>query len=121
MERQKAKARASWAGSGEAATEAVWFPLREKLGATEFLGYDTETAEGVVTALVRDGKEVAELKAGESGAVVLNQTPFYGESGGQVGDTGMMTGDGVRFARHRHAEERRRPVRAHRSRSSRAR
>ena len=68
MEQQKAKARASWAGSGEAATEAVWFPLREKLGATEFLGYDTETAEGVVTALVRDGKEVAELKAGESGA-----------------------------------------------------
>ena len=96
MERQKAKARASWSGSGEAATEAIWFPLREKLGATEFLGYDTETAEGVVTALVRDGKEVAELKAGESGQVVLNQTPFYGESGGQVGDTGTMTADGIR-------------------------
>ena len=96
MEQQKAKARASWAGSGEAATETIWFPLREKLGATEFLGYDTENAEGVVTALVRDGKEIAELKAGESGAVVLNQTPFYGESGGQVGDTGMMTADGVR-------------------------
>jgi alanyl-tRNA synthetase len=95
MERQKAKARASWAGSGEAATAAIWFPLREKLGATEFLGYDTETAEGVVTALVRDGKEVAELKAGESGQVVLNQTPFYGESGGQVGDTGTMTGEGI--------------------------
>ncbi len=96
MERQKAKARASWSGSGEAATEAIWFPLREKLGATEFLGYDTETAEGVVTALIRDGKEVAELKAGESGQVVLNQTPFYGESGGQVGDTGTMTADGIR-------------------------
>ena len=96
MESQKAKARASWAGSGEAATEAVWFPLREKLGATEFLGYDTESAEGVVTALVRDGKEIAELKAGESGQVVLNQTPFYGESGGQVGDTGRMTADGIR-------------------------
>ena len=96
MESQKAKARASWAGSGEAATEAIWFPLREKLGATEFLGYDTESAEGVVTALVRDGKEIAELKAGESGQVVLNQTPFYGESGGQVGDTGRMTADGVR-------------------------
>ncbi len=95
MERQKAKARASWAGSGEAATEAIWFPLREKLGATEFLGYDTERAEGVVTALIRDGKEIAELKAGESGQVVLNQTPFYGESGGQVGDTGRMTADGV--------------------------
>jgi len=97
MEQQRAKARASWAGSGEAADEAVWFGLREKIGATEFLGYETETAEGVVAALVRDGKEVASLKKGESGAVVLNQTPFYGESGGQVGDIGAMTGDGVRF------------------------
>jgi alanyl-tRNA synthetase len=96
MEQQKAKARASWAGSGEAATETIWFPLREKLGATEFLGYDTESAEGVVTALVRDGREIAALKAGESGQVVLNQTPFYAESGGQVGDTGLLTADGVR-------------------------
>ncbi|HEV7463528.1 MAG TPA: alanine--tRNA ligase, partial [Methyloceanibacter sp.] len=92
MEQQKKKARASWAGSGDTATAAIWFPLREKLGATEFLGYDTETAEGVVTALVADGKEVAELKAGESGQVVVNQTPFYGESGGQIGDTGIISG-----------------------------
>ena len=104
----------SWAGSGEAAAETVWFPIREKLGATEFLGYETETAEGVVAALVRDGKEVAELKAGETGAVVVNQTPFYGECGGQVGDTGVMTADGVRFARDRHAEGGRRSVRASR-------
>jgi alanyl-tRNA synthetase len=97
MEQQRAKARASWAGSGEAADEAVWFALREKTGGTEFLGYDTENAEGVVAALVCDGKEVGSLKKGESGAVVLNQTPFYGESGGQVGDTGSMTGEGVRF------------------------
>jgi alanyl-tRNA synthetase len=97
MERQREKARASWAGSGEAATEAVWFALREKVGASEFLGYETESAEGVVAALVKDGKEVAELKQGESGAVVLNQTPFYGESGGQIGDTGLMSADGVRF------------------------
>ncbi|MGN6460606.1 MAG: alanine--tRNA ligase, partial [Pseudolabrys sp.] len=97
MEKQKAKARASWSGSGEAATEAVWFPLREKLGATEFLGYETETAEGAVTALVKDGKEADSLKAGETGAVVLNQTPFYGESGGQVGDIGVLLADGVRF------------------------
>jgi alanyl-tRNA synthetase len=97
MEEQRKKARASWAGSCEAADEAVWFALREKLGPTEFLGYETESAEAVVSALVRDGKEVAALKKGESGAVVLNQTPFYGESGGQVGDTGVVKGDGVRF------------------------
>ena len=98
MERQREKARASWAGSGEAAQETVWFSLREKVGATEFLGYETESAEGVVAALVKDGKEVGELKKGESGAVVMNQTPFYGESGGQVGDTGEMRREGVRLA-----------------------
>jgi alanyl-tRNA synthetase len=97
MDRQREKARESWKGSGDAATEAVWFGLREKAGATEFLGYETESAEGVVTALVKDGKEVEALKKGESGALVLNQTPFYGESGGQVGDTGIMSADGLRF------------------------
>ncbi|MBN8973305.1 MAG: alanine--tRNA ligase [Rhizobiales bacterium] len=97
MEQQKATARASWSGSGDTAAEAVWFPLREKLGATEFLGYETESAEGVVAAIVKDGAQVDQLKAGESGAIVLNQTPFYAESGGQVGDTGVMTGEGVTF------------------------
>ena len=97
MEKQKAKARASWSGSGDTASENIWFPLREKLGATEFLGYDTESAEGVVTALVKDGKDADSLKAGETGAIVLNQTPFYAESGGQVGDTGLLTGEGVKF------------------------
>jgi alanyl-tRNA synthetase len=97
MDRQREKARAAWAGSGDTATESVWFPLRERLGATEFLGYETETAEGAVTALVKDGKEVGSIKAGESGAIVLNQTPFYAESGGQVGDTGMLRGEGVTF------------------------
>src|SRR3954463_7280509 len=97
MERQRATARASWTGSGEAATETVWFGLREKVGATEFLGYETESVEGVVAALVKDGKEVATLGKGETGAVILNQTAFSGESGGQFGDTGTMSADGVRF------------------------
>ncbi len=98
MERQREKARAAWAGSGEAATEALWFVLKERVGATEFLGYDTETAEGVVLAIVKDGEEVRELKQGENGLVLLNQTPFYAESGGQVGDTGTMSaGDGLRL------------------------
>ncbi len=97
MERQREKARESWKGSGDAATEAVWFALREQHGATEFLGYETESAEGVVAALVKDGKETTALNTGDVGAVVVNQTPFYGESGGQVGDTGVMVGEGVRF------------------------
>ena len=112
MERQRAKARASWSGSGDTASENIWFPLREKLGATEFLGYDTESAEGVVTALVKDGKDADSLKTGESGAIVLNQTPFYAESGGQVGDTGLLTRRGRQVPRHRHAEEGRRSLRA---------
>jgi alanyl-tRNA synthetase len=97
MDRQREKARAAWAGSGEAATETVWFAIKERLGATEFLGYDTENAEGIVGALVREGGEVQALAQGETGLVVLNQTPFYAESGGQVADTGTMQGEGVRL------------------------
>ena len=98
MERQRAEARANWAGSGEAATESVWLTLRDRHGATEFLGYDTERAEAVVLALVKDGAEVEQLGEGESGAIVVNQTPFYGESGGQAGDTGLIESEnGARF------------------------
>ncbi len=95
MARQRAEARRNWAGSGEAATDTVWFAVADLAGPTEFLGYETEEAEGEVRALVRDGAMVESLSAGEEGYVVLNQTPFYGESGGQVGDTGTLSGDGV--------------------------
>jgi alanyl-tRNA synthetase len=97
MERQRVQARASWTGSGEAADEAVWFALRDRVEATEFLGYKHENAEGRVQALVRDGQQVAELTVGDTGAVIVNQTPFYAESGGQVGDNGRMTANGIRF------------------------
>ena len=90
MERQRAEARKAWAGSGEAATEAIWFGLKDRLGATEFLGYEAESAEGVVVALLEAGAEVDRLVAGDTGQVIVNQTPFYGESGGQVGDTGTI-------------------------------
>ncbi|TPL51588.1 alanine--tRNA ligase [Mesorhizobium sp. B2-4-6] len=94
MERQKAEARAHWTGSGEAATETVWFSVREKTGATEFLGYETEQAEGIVQALVKDGKTIDSASQGDAVALVVNQTPFYGESGGQMGDTGVISGEG---------------------------
>lgn len=93
MERQKAEARSHWTGSGDKATETIWFELREKHGATEFLGYDTESAEGVIQAIVRDGASVASAAVGDKVQVIVNQTPFYGESGGQMGDTGVITSE----------------------------
>ena len=90
MAEQKAKARAAWAGSGESADAAIWFDIAEQAGVTDFLGYDTETAEGQIAALVREGAQVALARKGESVQIALNQTPFYAEAGGQVGDTGMI-------------------------------
>ncbi|MBX6321807.1 MAG: alanine--tRNA ligase [Rhodospirillaceae bacterium] len=95
MAQQRAAARKAWAGSGEAATEQLWFELRERLGATDFLGYATETAEGKVTALLRpDGRTLDAAGPGEEVLVIANQTPFYGESGGQMGDTGALVSAG---------------------------
>jgi alanyl-tRNA synthetase len=92
MAKQRADARRAWAGSGEAATEQLWFDLKDRLGATEFLGYDTETAEGQVVAIIAEGKEVQSASVGQKALILTNQTPFYGESGGQVGDTGVIVG-----------------------------
>jgi alanyl-tRNA synthetase len=90
MARQREEARKSWVGSGDAATGASWFALREEIGPTEFLGYDTETAEGVILAILKGGERVEVAQAGDEVAIVVNQTPFYGESGGQLGDTGVI-------------------------------
>jgi alanyl-tRNA synthetase len=94
MTEQRRRARAAWSGSGDTGTDRVWFEVKEQVGATEFLGYSTEKAEAVVTSLVIAGMVVKHATAGDSVSVLLNQTPFYAESGGQVGDAGTITGPG---------------------------
>ncbi|HUG45585.1 MAG TPA: alanine--tRNA ligase [Sphingomicrobium sp.] len=91
MGRQKAAARAAWKGSGEKASDELWFDLAEEFGSTEFIGYSGDEGEGVVLAIVKDGKRVQSARAGETIQLLLNQTPFYGESGGQIGDSGKLT------------------------------
>ena len=98
MEKQRAEARANWSGSGQEETEAVWFDLRNEHGASEFVGYQSTFAEGQVLAIIKDGKPVSEAKKGDEIALMLNQTPFYAESGGQVGDTGFLSDeDGLKI------------------------
>lgn len=93
MEKQRAEARRNWAGSGDAGTDKIWFELQDKLGSTEFLGYNTLRADAEITALIQNGREISEISAGEF-YLLANQTPFYGEMGGQVGDIGTIVGDG---------------------------
>ncbi len=98
MKAQRAAARKNWKGSGDAADEGIWFELLEEFGATDFLGYSKERGEGEVLALVKDNKVVKSLKKGDEAGILLNQTVFYAESGGQVGDTGLITlGDELSF------------------------
>ena len=97
MKESRELAKKNWKGSGDAAVEDVWFGIKDKLGATEFLGYETNQAEGAVLSLLKDNKEVDELKNGDEGMIIVNQTPFYGESGGQVGDTGEIIGNDFKF------------------------
>tara|TARA_R110001599_G_scaffold317_1_gene1365 strand:- start:6565 stop:9216 length:2652 start_codon:yes stop_codon:yes gene_type:complete len=93
MAEQKAAARAAWKGSGDQASDTVWFDIAEREGSTEFTGYTSEEGEGVVVALVRDGAEIETAQSGDSVTLLTNQTPFYGESGGQMGDAGEMSGE----------------------------
>ena len=91
MAKQKAAARAAWKGSGEHASDDLWFDLAEEFGSTEFTGYSGDEGEGVVLAILKDGKRVDAAEIGDTVEILVNQTPFYGESGGQIGDTGKLT------------------------------
>ena len=94
MKESRELAKKNWKGSGDTTIEEIWFSVKDRLGATEFLGYETHQAEGVVVSLLKDNKEVKELKSNDKGMIITNQTPFYAESGGQVGDTGeIVTAD----------------------------
>ena len=97
MRESIALARKNWKGSGDSAVEQVWYGIKEKHGATEFIGYENDQAQGVVKSLLKSSKEVNVLSEGDEGMIVVNQTPFYGESGGQVGDTGMISNENFKF------------------------
>ncbi len=91
MKKSKELAKKNWKGSGDSSEEQIWFGVKDKVGPTEFLGYEFNQSEGVILSIVKDNKETEKLSAKEEGAIITNQTPFYGESGGQLGDTGTIS------------------------------
>ena len=97
MTKRKENAKKNWKGSGDTAIEHIWFKVREKLGSTDFLGYETDNSQGVVLTIIHNGKETDNLTENSEGIIITNQTPFYGESGGQIGDTGFLLGSNSRF------------------------
>ena len=97
MNERRQSAKLAWKGSGDEAVDKIWFSLREKIGATEFLGYEHDKSEGIVLSLIKKGKEVKEINEGDEAELVTNQTPFYGESGGQIGDTGYISNSKSNF------------------------
>ncbi len=97
MKQSRELAKKNWKGSGDSAIDDIWFAIRDKLGATEFLGYETDQAEGIIQSLLKNNEQVEKLKTGDEGMIILNQTPFYGESGGQVGDTGEIISSNFKF------------------------
>ncbi len=97
MKESKELAKKNWKGSGDSAVDDIWFSIKDRLGSSEFLGYETDQAEGIILSLLKDNKEVDELRENDEGIIIVNQTPFYGESGGQVGDTGEIISSDFKF------------------------
>ena len=97
MKESRELAKKNWKGSGDSSVEEIWFGIKDKIEATEFLGYETDQAEGVILSLIKDNKEVKNLNTGDEAIIIVNQTPFYGESGGQVGDTGYIVSGDFKF------------------------
>ena len=97
MQESRELAKKNWKGSGDSSVEEIWFDIKDRLEPTEFLGYETNQAEGIVLSLIKNNKEVQNLNKGDEAIIILNQTPFYGESGGQIGDTGIIVSGDFKF------------------------
>ena len=97
MNERKQKTKKNWKGSGDSAVENIWFSIKEKLGSTDFLGYETDKSQGIILGIIKNGVEVGTLSEIEQGIIITNQTPFYGESGGQIGDSGLLFNSDSKF------------------------